>query len=332
MPERVDHQYEWVTTGAHCCDRPPDRRGSRGLFRQPRHIGDAFRRRVGCFAGHAGGVVPVRRCGHRRCRRLRPDRRQTGGHPAAPGTRNGERVGEPAQRPTRAQPGRQRRRRSRHLPPKARCAIAIRHRGAGGLAEGYGASTRVGGRSRRHGRRGDCRRDLRRAHRHAHPACGPVVERVGFRRRRAVQSTPEVAPTSREAGGRWRSSNRDTSSREIAEKLSISIRSSKGISTRAQQTRGDAENAWRARGPAARRACDHRRGVACGGPHLGSDRRQGVRRNFSRPAGAGQGRARYPASRLLRRTGTGTAQGHKAFDLGRSAVAGGVLRVSEPAE
>ena len=46
----------------------------------------------------------------------------------------------------------------------------------------------------------------------------------------------------------------------------------------------------------------------------------------------GQRRARYPTPGLLRRTGAGTAQGDNAFVVGRSAVAGHVLRVSQHGE
>ncbi len=119
--------------------------------------------------------------------------------------------------------------------------------------------------------------------------------------------------------------------REIAEKLTISTRTVEGHLYRAQPTPGNIENVWRAGGPAARRAGDHLRRLACGGPHLGCDRSKGACGNVSRQAGAGQRRARYPTSRLLRRNGAGTAQGHKAFDVGGSAVAGGVLRLSEHA-
>ena len=129
------------------------------MFRQPRHIGDAFRGGLGCFAGYAGGVVSVRRRGHRCCRRLRTHRRQARGHPAALGTGNGEWVGEPAQRPSRAQPDRQRRRRPCHLPPKAGCATAIRHRRAGELVAGNGAPTRLDSRTRGDRGRSDCQRD-----------------------------------------------------------------------------------------------------------------------------------------------------------------------------
>ena len=279
------------------CDRPPDCRGSPGMLRQPWDIGDAFRRRAGLRTADASRVVPVRRCSDRRCRRLRPDRRQTGGHAAAPGTGNGERVGEPAQRPSGVQPCRQHRRRPRHLSPEARCATAIRHRGARRLAGGNGAPTRVGRGPGRCGRHGDCQRDIVAACRHAHPSRGPVVERVGIGWRQ--RTTVRRAGT----GGR-----------------------------RHHRRRECAEIAWRTYGPVARRACDHRRGVACGGAHLRCDRRQGARGDLPCPARARPRRARYPTLGLLRRAGAGTAQGDNAFDAGRSAVTGDVLRVSEHGE
>jgi hypothetical protein len=70
-------------------------------------------------------------------------------------------------------------------------------------------------------------------------------------------------------------------------------------------------------------------GPARRGPHLDCHRRQGAGGDVSRPAGARQGRARYPTPRLPRRTCAGAAQGHNAFDLGRFAIAGNVLCVSE---
>ncbi len=100
------------------------------MFRQPRHIGDAFRRRPWTLRRACGRCCVCSKAWPPVLPTATPGSPAAGCHPAAPGTGNGEWVGEPAQRPSRAQPGRQRRRRPRHLSPKARCAIAIRHRRA----------------------------------------------------------------------------------------------------------------------------------------------------------------------------------------------------------
>ncbi|MDT5283291.1 MAG: hypothetical protein QOJ20_4486 [Mycobacterium sp.] len=319
------------------------------MFRQPRHVGDAFRRCVGLRTADAGGAVPVRRGGHRSGRRLCPDCRQTGGHFAALGTRNGERVGEPAQRSAGAQPSRQRRRRPCHLSPEARCATAIRHRRTGQLADRYRAPTRLRRRARRCGGRGDFQRDLIAAYRHAHPSCGPVVERVGIRwrgdRKRAADharagdrqaSLPGICnPRGCRKTDRLNQDGRRTRVPRVPKASANQGRAVRRADTggrRHHRRRECTEIASRTYGPTARRACDHRRGVARGGPHLRCDRRQGARADLSRPAHARQRRTRYPTLGLLRRAGTGTAEGDKTFDAGRSAVTGDVLRVSEHGE
>ena len=83
---------------------PRQRRLSRGLFREPRHLRDALRGGARFSARHARGALPVRGRRYRRGRRLRAHGRQARRHAAASGTRARQRPREPAQRPRRARP------------------------------------------------------------------------------------------------------------------------------------------------------------------------------------------------------------------------------------
>ena len=68
-------------------DPDAGRRGRRRLLRQPRHVGDALRRRAGRRPRDARGAHAVRGRGHRRGRRLRADGRPPGRDAAAPRAR-----------------------------------------------------------------------------------------------------------------------------------------------------------------------------------------------------------------------------------------------------
>ena len=73
--------------------------GGGRVLRQPRHVGDALRRRARRRARDAAGARPVRRRRHRRRRRLRADGGQARRRAAAPGPGPRQRPCQPAQRP-----------------------------------------------------------------------------------------------------------------------------------------------------------------------------------------------------------------------------------------
>ncbi len=77
----------------------------RHLLHESGDLRDALRRRPRRRAGDARRARTVRGRGHRRRRRLRPDRRAAGRHPAPPRSRPRQRAGQPAQRPAGPQPG-----------------------------------------------------------------------------------------------------------------------------------------------------------------------------------------------------------------------------------
>ena len=106
----------------------PGQLRSRSLLRQPRHFGDAFRRRARLGAADAFRAVPVRRRGDWRSRWLRTGRRQAGRHAAAPGARPCQWPREPAQRASRQHAAGEHRRRPRHLSPAVRRPADVRHR------------------------------------------------------------------------------------------------------------------------------------------------------------------------------------------------------------
>ena len=134
-------------------DQHPGRRRRRRVLRQPRHVGDALRRRAGHRAADARCAGPLRGCGHRRRRRLCPHRRPSGGGAAAPGPRTGQRPGQPAQRAPRESADGGCRRRPRHLSQEVRRPTGIRHRRARRHRLGMGAPQRRQRRRRaRHGR------------------------------------------------------------------------------------------------------------------------------------------------------------------------------------
>ena len=138
-------------------------------------------------------AVPRRGRGHRRSRRLRAHGRAAGGDAAAPRSGTGQRVGQPAQRPSVAHPGGQHRRRPRHLPRSLRRPAGVRHRCArrGGVALGAPADARRGRRSG-HGRRGRGGVGPARRCGHADPA---GRRQLGRRRRggRAPSATSRAA-------------------------------------------------------------------------------------------------------------------------------------------
>ena len=115
------------------------RRRRRRLLREPRHVGDALRRRARRRARDARGARAVRRRRDRRGRRLRPHGRTS---PAAtllhlgPGLGNGLR--EPPQRPPGPDADREHRRRPRDVPPRVRRAAHVRHRRARAQRVGLG--------------------------------------------------------------------------------------------------------------------------------------------------------------------------------------------------
>ena len=94
------------------------RQRRRRLLRQPRDLGDALRGRPRRRARDAGRPRALRRGGHRRRRRLRPDGAAAGRHLAAPRARARQRHRQPPQRPAGPDADRERRRRPRHHPPR----------------------------------------------------------------------------------------------------------------------------------------------------------------------------------------------------------------------
>ena len=165
--------------------RKPGAHAARGrrecLLHQPRHVGDAFRRRARQGARHALRAGAVRGRGDRRRRRLLPHAGQAGLDPAAPGSGSRQRARQPAQRQEGQLRHRQHRRRARHLSHRPRRAAHLRHRrrGAAHVALGQDLAQLAHHRRRRRARHRRGAADAR-PDRHADSARG---HRLGSGRR-----------------------------------------------------------------------------------------------------------------------------------------------------
>ena len=167
------------------------RRRRRRLLHQPRHVGDAFRRRARSAAGHARRARAVRGCGHRGRGRLRAHGRQARLHAAASRSRARQRPGQPPQRPPGAVADRQRGGRARHLPPRAGRAAGLGHRRVREPGLGLDPGLRAGcQRGPGRGRRGTGRPDPAGPDRHADPAGGHGLDRVARQRGAAAGAGP----------------------------------------------------------------------------------------------------------------------------------------------
>ena len=157
--EAFREQCGWERDHERCGKSGADigRRGRRRLLRQPRHLGDALRRRAGPGRGHALRARPVRGHRHRRRRRLLPHEGHAGLDLAASRPRPRQRPRQPAQRQEGQFRHRQHRRPARGLPYRLQRAADLGYRGPGAADVGLGADLagRQVGRRRRRG--GDCR-------------------------------------------------------------------------------------------------------------------------------------------------------------------------------
>ncbi len=267
------------------------------MLRQPRHIGDAHGLRPRRCGEVRRRAVPRRGRGHRRSRRLRAHGRAAGGDAAAPWSGTGQRVGQPAQRPSVAHTGGQHRRRPRHLPRSLRRPAGVGHRCArwGGVALGAPADARRGRRSG-HGRRGRGGVGPARWCGHADPA----GRRQLGRRRRGGRAPSATSP--RRGPRRGRRRGRQGAAR------------------------------WGAGGRAPRWECAAGARPARRQPDRLGDGGARAHPDAHRPRAA---RCRSPGvrrARVLRRAGRRPAGRGPPPGAGRLPVAGGLLRLSRPAE
>ena len=274
------------------------RRRGQCVLRQPRHVGDAFRRRARPGRRDALRAGPVRGGRHRRRRRLLPDERGAGGDPAASRARLRQRR---RQHPQRQQGGvghGQHRRRPRDLSPAIRRAADLRHRGAGDAQFALGqdlAQRDVDRRRRRRGDRGGAHaagpdRDPDPAGRHG------VERRLRARsrcrrRRRAAPAAPEA------------------------------------IDEAARVLRSGEPTLLLLTGRALRED-----GLALAGKICRQDRRQADRAGLERAHAARRGAGGARARALCRRPGARRAEGAEAHHPRRREDAGRVLRLSQQAE
>ena len=146
----------------------------------------------------------------------------------------------------------------------------------------------------------------------------------------ATQPPPHDAPTSREPQILALVAQGYTNP-EIAEKLAISIRTVEGHLYRAfrfvEILKTHGEHVVLLLGERATTAA----GLRAAARISAATGAKALVETFPARLARGRGVPEHPASRLLCRTGAGTAQGHNAFDIGRSADTGDVLRVSEHA-
>ena len=263
------------------------RRRGRRLLRQPRHVGDALRRRARRRAGDARRALPVRGCGHRRGRRLRahaPDGRRrrcsTWARASATAWPTCTTPGGPAPRSSTS---------SATTPPitpatTRRCSRTSRPSPApsrAGTAQSPGAD--------------DVAADARRRRRRP---------RTGRRAASPRWSCPADVSWSESRDGPVPAAARAPSEPLVAGRHGR--RGGQGAALR------------RARGAAPRRRRAARRRAACRQPGRRHDGRRAARRDLPRQPRAWRGHPRRGAPGLLRRDGAGPARRRPPPDPGRA--------------